>query len=107
MAIDERQQQVLFRRTQRDQARGDWRRHFQGSALIWNLLKLGTLLLVVAVVAGVWVVSNAHLGEQTAGRAAPGAAGLIDPNGESVLTLAGQHRAAGFWPSACACARTN
>jgi hypothetical protein len=79
MAIDKRQQQVLIRRTQLDQARGDWRRQFQGSALIWNLLKLGTLLLVVGVVAGAWVVSNAHLGEQLL--AAPqSAAGLIDPN---------------------------
>ncbi|MBE2239455.1 MAG: endolytic transglycosylase MltG [Caldilineaceae bacterium] len=79
MAIDERQQQVLVRRTELDQARTNWRDQVQGAPLIWNLLKLGTLLLVLGVLAGVWLVSTAHLDEQLL--AAPqSTAGLIDPN---------------------------
>lgn len=79
MAIDERQQQVLVRRTELDQARSNWRSQVQGAPLIWNLLKLGTLLLVLGVLAGAWFVSTAHLDEQLL--AAPqSTAGLIDPN---------------------------
>lgn len=79
MAIEDRQQQVLYRRTQLEQERGDWRQQFRGAALLWNLLKIGTLLLVLMVMMGAWVVSSAHLDEQFL--AAPkSAAGLIDPN---------------------------
>jgi UPF0755 protein len=78
MAINERQRQVLVRRTQLDQERADWRGQWRGSTLFWNLLKIGTLLLVVGVIGGSWIVSSAHLDEQLL--AAPqGAAGLIDP----------------------------
>ena len=78
MAINERQQQVLTRRTQLEQERENWRRQLHGPALLWNLLKIGTLLLVLGVIGGSWIVSSAHLDEQLL--AAPqSTAGLIDP----------------------------
>lgn len=78
MAINERQQQVLVRRTQLDKEGSDWRHQWRGSTLLWSLLKIGTLLLVVGVIGGSWIVSSAHLDEQLL--AAPqSTAGLIDP----------------------------
>ena len=79
MSAHNRRDHLLSRRTQHEQAANDWRTAFRGENVVWNLLRVGVLLMVVAVVGGVWVVSNAHLGEQFL--AAPKqAAGLIDPN---------------------------
>lgn len=79
MAINDREARVLQRRTAIESTDRDWRQQFRGGTLIWNLLKGGALLLVLGVLAGAWVVSTAHLGEQFL--AAPqSAAGLIDPN---------------------------
>lgn len=78
MAIDQRQQQVLQHRTRLERARADWRSQWRGVPLLWNLFKLGTLLLVCGVIGGSWIVSSAHLNEQLL--AAPqNTAGLIDP----------------------------
>ncbi|MEZ4664184.1 MAG: hypothetical protein R2911_42180 [Caldilineaceae bacterium] len=59
---------------------------FQRGALITNLLRLGFLALVAAVLFGVWTVLDAHLSEQLLG-APQNTAGLIDPRaGQNVLT---------------------
>lgn len=79
MTTQSRRTRVLARRTQREAQPGDRRDQFRGEQLVWNLLRVGMLLLVGVVVLGVWAVSTAHLGEQFL--AAPKAtAGLIDPN---------------------------
>jgi UPF0755 protein len=78
MAIDQRQQRVLQHRTRLEQKRNDWRTQMRGVPLLWNLLKLGTLLLVFGVIGGSWIVSSAHLDEQLLG-APQSATGLIDP----------------------------
>ncbi|MCB0045783.1 MAG: endolytic transglycosylase MltG [Caldilineaceae bacterium] len=87
MTIDRNQRLSLARRSSDVQSEsGDWREQFQGSALIANLVRVGFLLMVLAVLAGVWVVSSAHLTEQFRG-APQQTAGLIDPNaGEGALT---------------------
>lgn len=78
MTFREREQQVLYRRTHLARQQPDWRQQWRGTALWWNLLKIGTLLIVVAVLGGSWVVSSAHLEEQLL--AAPRlSAGLLDP----------------------------
>uniref|UniRef100_A0A7C1JCS8 Endolytic murein transglycosylase n=1 Tax=Caldilinea aerophila TaxID=133453 RepID=A0A7C1JCS8_9CHLR len=78
MAFREREQQILYRRTHLAQQQPDWRQQWRGPALLWNLLKIGTLLIVVAVLSGSWIVSSAHLHEQLL--AAPRlTAGLLDP----------------------------
>jgi UPF0755 protein len=79
MSTQERQDLVLSRRTKLQQEDSDWRKQVRGENLVWNLLRIGMLLLVLVVVGGVWTVINAHLGEQLL--AAPKqTAGLIDPN---------------------------
>jgi UPF0755 protein len=64
----------------------DWRSELRTSNLLTNLFRLGFLLLVLGVLLGVWLVSNAHLTEQFLG-APKTAAGLIDPTaGQGALT---------------------
>lgn len=78
MTFREREQQVLYRRTQLMRRQPDWSQQWRGAALLWNLLKIGTLSIVIAVLGGSWVVSSAHLHEQLL--AAPQrTAGLLDP----------------------------
>ncbi len=63
-----------------------WRAQFQGDALMANLVRVGFLMMVLSVLAGVWVVAGAHLTEQFRG-APQQTAGLIDPDaGEGALT---------------------
>lgn len=58
----------------------------QGSRWLPLLVRLGFLLLVIGVLAGAWVVGNAHLTEQFLG-VPEQAAGLIDPSaGQGALT---------------------
>jgi UPF0755 protein len=84
MSIDNHNDQ-LFRRTQ-SQPKSNRRDQFRGSGLVTNLIRMGFLALVFGVLAGVWVVSSAHLTEQFRG-APQQTAGLIDPNaGEGALT---------------------
>jgi UPF0755 protein len=79
MSTQNRRDLVLSRRTKLDQEASNWRNQIRGENLVWNILRAGMLLLVLVVVAGVWTVSNAHLGEQLL--AAPKQmSGLIDPN---------------------------
>ena len=86
MSVNKRQEIILQRRNQLTRTRADWRAQFQRGALITNLIRLGFLLLVVGVLGGVWVVSNAHLTEQFLG-APQQTAGLIDPEaGKGALT---------------------
>jgi UPF0755 protein len=69
----------------RDQ-RPDLRAELTRSGLLRNLMRLGTLLVVVAVLLGTWVVAGAHLTEQFLG-VPEQTAGLIDPNaGQGALT---------------------
>ncbi|HRW47788.1 MAG TPA: endolytic transglycosylase MltG [Caldilinea sp.] len=78
MSIQEREQAVLYRRTQAEQEQNNWHNQLRGRALVTNILRGGLLLFVLGIVAAVWVVSSAHLGEQLL--AAPqSTAGLIDP----------------------------
>lgn len=54
--------------------------------IVVNLIRVGFMALVVGVLAGAWVVSNAHLTEQFLG-APQETQGLIDPTaGEGALT---------------------
>jgi UPF0755 protein len=79
MALEKRDDSLLVRRTQAEQRERAANSPLRGRNLVWNLLRVGTLLLVAVVVVGVWFVSNAHLGEQIL--AVPqSTAGFIDPN---------------------------
>jgi UPF0755 protein len=87
MAI-ERKQKPLFQQRNALQATqpSGWRSQFQGNALIANLIRVGFLVMVLSVLAGVWIVSSAHLTEQFRG-APQQTAGLIDPDaGKGALT---------------------
>ena len=64
MTTQPRRTRILARRTQLEQQPSDWRNQFRGEHLVWNILRVGMLLLVGIVVLGVWAVSSAHLGEQ-------------------------------------------
>lgn len=78
MSNQDQQHLLLARRNQVERVQTDWRRQWRGENLVWNLLRIAVLVLVVGVVFGVWMVSNAHLGEQLL--AAPKlASNLIDP----------------------------
>ena len=84
MSLDKQNDQ-LFRHTQTP-PKTNWRDQFRGSGLVTNLIRLGFLVLVFGVLAGVWIVSSAHLTEQFRG-APQQTAGLIDPNaGKGALT---------------------
>lgn len=79
MSTEDRRSLVLSHRTRIEEQSNDWRKQLRGENLVWNLLRGGTLALVLLVVGGVWMVVTAHLGEQFL--AAPEqTAGLIDPN---------------------------
>ncbi|MCC6167540.1 MAG: endolytic transglycosylase MltG [Caldilineaceae bacterium] len=79
--VTERRQLVLARRAAHQPPPFDWRQLTQPQNLITNLVRLGFLLLVLGVIIGLWVVSNAHLTEQFLG-APVKTAGLIDPTRE-------------------------
>lgn len=84
MSLDKQNDQ-LFRHMQ-SSPKVNFRDQFRGSGLVTNLIRLGFLLLVFGVLAGVWVVSSAHLTEQFQGTPQQ-TAGLIDPDaGEGALT---------------------
>lgn len=66
--------------------RVNWRDLARPQTIITNLVRLGFLAAVVAVLAGVWVVADAHLSEQFLG-APQSTSGLIDPTaGQNALT---------------------
>ncbi|MCB9150750.1 MAG: endolytic transglycosylase MltG [Caldilineaceae bacterium] len=78
--------QILVRRNQMSTAQQKLSSPFRRGALITNVLRLGFLALVAAVLFGVWTVLDAHLSEQFLG-APQNTAGLIDPRaGQDVLT---------------------
>jgi UPF0755 protein len=86
MSLDPRRALVFSRRNQLLNERFDWRAAFRRGHLLTNLYRLGFLLMVVGALAGLWVVSNAHLTEQLLG-APHVTAGLIDPSaGQGALT---------------------
>lgn len=63
-----------------------WQNLTSPENLLTNLVRAGFLLMVVAVLGGVWVVASAHLEEQLLG-APQTTSGLIDPTaGEGALT---------------------
>ena len=67
-------------------ARLDWRDLARPQTILTNLVRLGFLAAVVAVLAGVWIVAEAHLSEQVLG-APQSTSGLIDPTAaERALT---------------------
>ncbi|MBK8046645.1 MAG: endolytic transglycosylase MltG [Anaerolineales bacterium] len=79
MTTEERRALLLSRSTHAKQNERGWRDQLRGENLVWNILRAGVLALVLIVVAGVWTVSSAHLGEQFL--ASPQkTAGLINPN---------------------------
>ncbi len=84
--VNERRQLVLARRAAHQPPPFDWRQMTHPEHLLTHLVRLGFLLMVVAVLVGMWVVSSAHLTEQFLG-APIETAGLIDPTrGENALT---------------------
>jgi UPF0755 protein len=86
MAVDERRDLILRRRTQVEEQNRDWQRWFRGAELAWTLLKGAILLVVMFVLLGACVVSNAHITEQFLG-APTLAEGYIDPEaGQFSLT---------------------
>jgi UPF0755 protein len=86
MNSDQRRELIFSRRNQLQRDETTWNAPWRGGNLLTNLYRLGFLALVVGVLLGVWVVSNAHLTEQFYG-APVAAAGLIDPNaGRGALT---------------------
>ena len=86
MSIQNRRELILSHRNRLLHEQADWQAELQPVRLLTHLLRLGFLLLVVGVLAGVWIVSNAHLTEQFLG-APQTAAGLIDPQaGQRALT---------------------
>jgi hypothetical protein len=63
-----------------------WRDLARPQTIITNLVRLGFLAAVVAVLIGAWVVAEAHLSEQLLG-APKSTSGLIDPTaGQNALT---------------------
>lgn len=77
---------LLSRRNRRAAANRSAASPLSRGAVVTNLLRLGFLGLVAAVLFGVWTVLDAHLAEQLLG-APQNTAGLIDPrDGQNVLT---------------------
>ena len=63
-----------------------WRQWLSVETLLTNLVRLGFLAVVLAVILGTWVVAEAHLTEQFLG-APTETSGLIDPNaGQNALS---------------------
>src|SRR5262245_30085871 len=84
MLRDEREALFLARRRAQQETRSV--RWFSVEFLLTNLARLGFLVLVIAALAGAWVVVDAHLTEQFLG-ALTSTEGLIDPNaGQGALT---------------------
>ena len=69
---------VRARYGKRDQTAHTWQELLQTEHLLINLVRLGFLAVVGAVMIGVWVVASAHLTEQFLG-APKATSGLIDP----------------------------
>lgn len=86
MINEQRRELILSRRNQILQSAENAPSGGRNSNLLTNLMRLGFLLLVLGVLLGVWVVTNAHLTEQFLG-APQATAGLIDPTaGQGALT---------------------
>jgi UPF0755 protein len=78
LTVQERRALVRARYGKRDQTAHTWQELLQTEHLLTNLVRLGFLAVVSAVVIGVWVVASAHLTEQFLG-APKSTSGLIDP----------------------------
>jgi UPF0755 protein len=75
-----------MRRQTHPQTAFDWNSLLRPENLLTNLMRLGFMLIVVAVLGGTWVVASAHLEEQMLG-APQTTSGLIDPTaGQGALT---------------------
>ena len=86
MSVDPKQEKLFRYREQYATADSSLRSLFRPERLMTNLVRLGFLLMVLAVLAGAWIVTSAHLAEQFLG-APQTAAGLIDPTaGQGALT---------------------
>ncbi len=85
MSIQQNRRALILQRKQLQQ-QSTWQALWHPGNLIANLIRLGFLAMVAAVILGVWVVSSAHLEEQFLG-APREVAGLIDPEaGRNALT---------------------
>ncbi|NJN81545.1 MAG: hypothetical protein HC802_04180 [Caldilineaceae bacterium] len=86
MITDNRRDSVLRRRDQLMKPEHGWRQKLRPSTVLTNVLRIGFLFAVVAVLAGVWIVSSAHLREQFLG-VPETTEGLLDPTaGQGALT---------------------
>lgn len=86
MKADPRQQKLFQHRERYTDADSSLWAFLRPERLATNLVRIGFLVMVVAVLASAWVVASAHLAEQFLG-APQAAAGLIDPRaGEGALT---------------------
>jgi UPF0755 protein len=86
MSAQNRHELILSRRNRLSYNATDWRTQLRPANLFTHLLRLVFLLVVIGVLVGVWVVSNAHLTEQFLG-APQKTAGLLDHKADqSALT---------------------
>ena len=86
LTIQERRELVRARYHLNDKRITPWRKWFSVENLLTNLVRIGFLVAVVAVLMGAWVVADAHLTEQFLG-APQETNGLIDPTaGQRALT---------------------
>lgn len=86
MKVDSRQQKLFRYRNQYRQPDRIRRRWWRPESLFTNIVRIGFLGMVLAVLAGAWLVASAHLSEQFMGTPQE-ASGLIDPAaGEGALT---------------------
>ena len=86
MSVQNRREFILSRRNRLTANTIDWHAQLQPTRFLTHLLRLGFLLLVIGVLIGVWIVSDAHLTEQFLG-APQATTGLIDPEaGQGALT---------------------
>jgi UPF0755 protein len=86
MSAQNRRELILSQRSRLAGSPPDWHVQFQPIRLLTHLLRLFFLLLVIGVLFGVWIVTNAHLTEQFLG-VPQAATGLIDPQaGQDALT---------------------
>lgn len=87
LTVHERRELVRARYSKQSQpAAWSWQQWLQPEHLLTNLVRLGFLVVVSAVLIGLWVVADAHLTEQFLG-APKETDGLVDPTaGQNALT---------------------
>lgn len=86
MTTNQRREMILSRRTQLLKTNRNWRSLLRWNRLALNLLRLSFFLLVITVLAGVWVVGDAHLTEQFLGAPQTARGLIVTDTGQGALT---------------------